>query len=370
VRRIESVHSSRRNARPVANYCCRDPALLASTIRQGLAVHQFHYSSQLSCARFRNEARTHMGCDIFLSYSRADQALAEQFIKIASEKGLAVWYDQMIEGGQDWRGRIVDALSTSKALVILFSEHCNDSHQIIKELAIADNLQKHVVPVLIAECEPRGAYLYELASRNWVNLYPSPETRLTALIDNLISALDLREVKPRLSLDGLGRELVSRPTPRVQNQAQAIPSGARETPATAAQARSERWFPLGRYDLYLVVPIVVVGFWLIVNNEARDKEDGFVTIAMAIFFYMFIVGVRNARLNRSIFSGKSLASFFVVAMIGISPAALLIVDKSSEIEGDAAIALGSTFMSFALANALQALLRTVFQLNIFRRNVD
>ena len=127
-----------------------------------------------------------MASDIFLSYSRADQRLADQFVTIASGRGLSVWYDQMIEGGEDWRSKIVDAVGSAKVLVILFSDHSNASRQLIKELAIADTFQKLVVPVLIANCQPRGAYLYELASRNWINLHPNPELRLASLIENLL----------------------------------------------------------------------------------------------------------------------------------------------------------------------------------------
>jgi hypothetical protein len=82
-----------------------------------------------------------MASDIFLSYSRADRLIAEQFVKTAAAHGVNVWFDERIGGGEDWRERIVDALDAAKALVILFSEHSNGSRQLIKELAIADGYQ-------------------------------------------------------------------------------------------------------------------------------------------------------------------------------------------------------------------------------------
>ena len=42
-----------------------------------------------------------MGSDLFLSYSRADRLLAEQFVKTAAARGVNVWYDEDIEGGRD-----------------------------------------------------------------------------------------------------------------------------------------------------------------------------------------------------------------------------------------------------------------------------
>ena len=133
-----------------------------------------------------------MGSDLFLSYSRADRPLAEQFVRTAAARGVNVWYDEDIEGGRDWRERIVAALGSAKALVILFSEHSNDSRQLIKELAVADNMRKQVIPVLISNCEPQGPYLYELASRNWIPIHPNPESKLAWLIDKLITELEFR----------------------------------------------------------------------------------------------------------------------------------------------------------------------------------
>ena len=130
-----------------------------------------------------------MSYDIFLSYCRDDQKLAEEFVQLASTRGLNIWYDQMISGGQDWRQAIVETLQHSSALVILFSEASNGSTQLIKELAIADRFGKLVIPVLIQNTEPRGAYLYEMASRNWINLHPDPLSRLGSLVDRLIGQL-------------------------------------------------------------------------------------------------------------------------------------------------------------------------------------
>jgi hypothetical protein len=98
-----------------------------------------------------------MASDIFLSYCRDDRPLAEQFVSIAARHGVNVWFDEEIEGGQDWREKIVNALGAAKALVILFSEHSNGSRQLIKELAVADNMRKLVIPVLVSNCEPQGA---------------------------------------------------------------------------------------------------------------------------------------------------------------------------------------------------------------------
>lgn len=147
-----------------------------------------------------------MAYDIFISYRRTDQSLARALVFALEARGISVWWDQKIEGGEDWRDIIVEGLTHSKALVILFSDSCNQSKQLKKELAVADTLDKVVVPVLIEDTKPKGHFLYELAARNWLQIFPEAERKIDGLADRLIDELDLdaRPVAPvfRTAPDG------------------------------------------------------------------------------------------------------------------------------------------------------------------------
>ena len=123
--------------------------------------------------------------DIFVSYRRADRELVASIVRRLEQRGVTVWYDANIEGGADWRETIVEALTNSKLLAIFFSEECNNSRQLKKELAVADALEKPVVPILIENTQPRGAYLYELADRNWIQIYPDPMAHMDELVEHL-----------------------------------------------------------------------------------------------------------------------------------------------------------------------------------------
>ena len=128
-----------------------------------------------------------MKYDIFISYRRSDRELVAHIVRKLEDRGASVWYDAEIEGGADWREIIVDALSSSDMLVIFFSEACNQSRQLKKELAVADNMEKPVVPILIEDTKPKGAYLYELADRNWLQAYPDPMSHAKDIVDHLIA---------------------------------------------------------------------------------------------------------------------------------------------------------------------------------------
>ncbi len=123
--------------------------------------------------------------DIFISYRRSDRELVAAVVRRLEARGVGVWYDAEIEGGADWRETIVEALTHSDMLAIFFSEECNNSRQLKKELAVADQLAKPVVPILIENTQPRGAYLYELADRNWIQVFPDPMGRIDELVEHL-----------------------------------------------------------------------------------------------------------------------------------------------------------------------------------------
>ena len=182
-----------------------------------------------------------MAYDIFLSYRRSDSELARGLVNAFETEGLQVWWDQKIEGGEDWRDAIVEGLSDSHALVILFSEECNASKQLKKELAIADTLDKEIIPVLIEDTKPKGHYLYELAARNWLQIFPNPETKLGQVAKRLAGELDHLQGRTRAApaappeATATGEAALSAPVPGTQESMTISPPSA-PAPGPALEA--------------------------------------------------------------------------------------------------------------------------------------
>lgn len=126
-----------------------------------------------------------MAGEIFISYRRSDQAKAELLYRLLKERGVEAWYDALLEAGDDWRTKTAGALETAPIFVLLFSQAASESTDIAKELAAATLEKKLVVPVRIENIRPKGAFLYELASRNWVDAYEDTEAKFAKLADNL-----------------------------------------------------------------------------------------------------------------------------------------------------------------------------------------
>jgi TolB-like protein len=126
-----------------------------------------------------------MAGEIFISYRRADQARAELLHRLLKERGVEAWYDALLGAGEDWRTATAGALEKAPIFVLLFSQAASESTDIAKELAAATLEKKLVVPVRIENIRPKGAFLYELASRNWVDAYDDTEAKFAKLADNL-----------------------------------------------------------------------------------------------------------------------------------------------------------------------------------------
>ena len=126
-----------------------------------------------------------MAGEIFISYRRADQAWARLLHAQLRAEGVEAWYDAQVGAGQDWRIATAKALEASQIFVLLFSANAAESSDIAKELAAAVLEKKLIIPVRLENIAPKGAFLYELASRNWVNAYENTEAKLAELAKGL-----------------------------------------------------------------------------------------------------------------------------------------------------------------------------------------
>src|SRR5258707_13198201 len=126
-----------------------------------------------------------MAGEIFISYRRADEAWARLLHAQLQAEGVEAWYDAQVGAGQDWRIATAKALEDSQIFVLLFSANAAQSSDIAKELAAATLEKKLIIPVRLENIATKGAFLYELASRNWVNAFEDTETKLAELAKGL-----------------------------------------------------------------------------------------------------------------------------------------------------------------------------------------
>jgi hypothetical protein len=109
---------------------------------------------------------------VFLSYSRRDTEFVERLDKALTEQGHQVWLDQEAivgSGDERWRRTIVKAIRESDAVILVLSPNSTSSESVERELTVAAENSKRVVPVMYRQCTLPDGFQYELAGIQYVD---------------------------------------------------------------------------------------------------------------------------------------------------------------------------------------------------------
>ncbi len=126
--------------------------------------------------------------EIFVSYSREDQEKVFQVVDQLRVKGLKVWIDQQgIQGAKLWSQEIVTAIEKSKILVLFASKKAFASKNVAKEIALASESEKYILPVFMEEAPIPSSMKYHLAG---IQHLVYAKGQVSATVDNILNALD------------------------------------------------------------------------------------------------------------------------------------------------------------------------------------
>jgi hypothetical protein len=124
---------------------------------------------------------------IFISHSSLDREVARTLCDALEARGLHCWIAHRdVEAGENFQESIVKAIRAAGVMVLVFTKNANNSGEIKKEIALASQNELVVIPVRIDDVVPNDALSYELATRQWIDLFQDWERaidRLTARIN-------------------------------------------------------------------------------------------------------------------------------------------------------------------------------------------
>ena len=128
---------------------------------------------------------------IFVCYSSKDEAIARGVVEFLEAEGLDCWIaSRDVQPGQNYQETIVQALEKAQGIVFLFSESSGTSGEIKKELSLAGGYKTPVFPLRLSPITPTGALRYELATRQWIDIFPDREQALHKLARTISHVLD------------------------------------------------------------------------------------------------------------------------------------------------------------------------------------
>jgi hypothetical protein len=133
-----------------------------------------------------------MAHDVFISHSTQDKVVADAVCAALEAEKIRCWIaPRDIKSGESWAEAITDALKKSKLMVLIFSDHSNQSKQVANELTLAVNAKAVVVPLKIEDIPPSKVMEYYLTGAHWLDaLNPPTESQIDRLVQTVKRNLD------------------------------------------------------------------------------------------------------------------------------------------------------------------------------------
>ncbi len=117
-----------------------------------------------------------MSAEVFISYASQDRERILDLVNRLDTAGVSVWIDQMsIEGATMWSQEIVAAIRNCKVLILAISENSADSENVVKEVALASEGRKRILPVYLESAEIPESMAYQLAGIQRVEFFEGDE---------------------------------------------------------------------------------------------------------------------------------------------------------------------------------------------------
>ena len=198
-----------------------------------------------------------MKTDVFISYSREDQHQVVRLVEYLRAQGIKVWMDETdIHGATIWTKEIVEAIRGCSLFILAISHHSTGSKNVVKELALASEREKIILPIYLEQCEIPGTMEYQLAGIQNIALYTLDKAKAYDFVHQTIRRLGVGlqvDANPSLAETGTspstghGNSLGHMAPPR-------------------AQGAAARW-------LAAAAALFVLGMALIFMNKGKDEDN-------------------------------------------------------------------------------------------------
>lgn len=132
-----------------------------------------------------------MKYDVFISYSSHDQKVVEGLSAYLEQHKIRCFVAYRdIPRGVVWARAIVEALDESRMMVVVFSEHFNNSDQVDREIELASEDKKPILTFRISNDAFKGAKKYYLKNLNWIDAFPEPDKVFKSVAENVATLLE------------------------------------------------------------------------------------------------------------------------------------------------------------------------------------
>ncbi|MEO0600660.1 MAG: TIR domain-containing protein [Myxococcota bacterium] len=225
--------------------------------------------------------------DAFISYASVNQPTALEICNHLEVAGRTCWIaPRDIRPGADYRQEILRGLTDATVLLLVYSKEAAASPHVVREVSLADEEGKTVVPVRIDDTPETGPLRYVLHGKHWVDFHHGPATAVQQIAHAISQSRGFSVPPPSNS---------GYPPPTAQPRFGAMP-GAPWTHGTAAAVPLDPSLPdhgarfaanfidglilvVGWFALLVVAALIIVPLeGPMPGNEASPALTGFMVL--------------------------------------------------------------------------------------------
>jgi uncharacterized protein with WD repeat len=123
---------------------------------------------------------------LFVSHVSEDRAAATEIVDELERRGVRCWIaPRDVRPGRPFDDEIAAAIDASRAMLLIFSERCNESEYIRREVTVAGESQKIIIPFRIEDAQPRRGLRVRLSDLHWIDGFVSRERAIDELAEKL-----------------------------------------------------------------------------------------------------------------------------------------------------------------------------------------
>src|SRR4029453_5086898 len=115
---------------------------------------------------------------VFVSHSVKDNAVADAVVARLEGESVSCWIGPRdVVPGADWAELIINAIESSRIMILIFSRSADASPQIKREVERAVNKGVYIIPFRVDAIPPTKALEYFIWASQWMDAFSPPLER-------------------------------------------------------------------------------------------------------------------------------------------------------------------------------------------------
>lgn len=206
-----------------------------------------------------------MAHDVFISHSVKDKAVADAIVARLEADSVTCWIaPRDVVPGADWGESIIDAIESSRIMILIFSRNADASPQIKREVERAVNKGVYIIPFRVDDIPPTKSLAYFISTSQWMDAFSPPLERHLDNLAKTIKAVLKRPTLPAANVPAESETGSSMATPQISR------------PSSSAVPRSPQLRLPSKSIAVAIAGLLIlagVGWYLSQKKEAITKPS-------------------------------------------------------------------------------------------------